>query len=155
MSAVALRWLRLLLAAVPMAMVVVTVLDVLGRRIDRPLPGAIEIIELLMGLLVFGALPLVTAERGHVTVSLFDEMLGPRLLLWRDRLVAGLSAVVLGVVAWRLADKGAELFGFGDRSTYLGVPLAPLALFMALMAAASALLLLREALVPPPGRSAS
>ncbi len=62
----------ILLAAVPLAMVVVTVLDVVGRRLDRPLPGAIEIIELLMGALVFGALPAVTASRAPAASNTAD-----------------------------------------------------------------------------------
>ncbi len=135
----------ILLAAVPLAMVVVTVLDVVGRRLDRPLPGAIEIIELLMGALVFGALPAVTAERGHVTVGLFDGAMGPAVRRLRDRLVALVSAAVLAAIAWRLAAKAVELAGFGDRSTYLSVPLAPFAAFMAAMAALSAAVLLRDA----------
>lgn len=142
------RTLGVMLAAVPLAMVAVTCLDVIGRRFDRPLPGAIEIIELLMGVLVFGALPLVTAERGHVTVALFDERLAPRLRWWRDRVVALVSAAVLAVIGWRLVAKAVELAGFGDRSTYLGVPLAPLAFFMAAMAAVAALALLRDAFAP-------
>jgi TRAP-type C4-dicarboxylate transport system permease small subunit len=144
------RPLAALLAAVPLAMVAVTVADVVGRRFDRPLPGAIEIIELLMGVLVFGALPGVTAERGHVTVGLFDERLGAAARRVRDRFVALLSAAVLATIAWRLAAKTMELAGFGDRSTYLGVPLAPLAGFMALMTAVAVVELLRQAWAPGP-----
>ncbi len=148
------RPLAVLLAAVPLAMVAVTVADVVGRRFDRPLPGAIEIIELLMGLLVFGALPGVTAERGHVTVGLFDGALGAAARRVRDRLVALLSAAVLAVIAWRLVAKTVELAGFGDRSTYLGVPLAPMAGFMALMAAWAVVELLRQAASPGAPREA-
>ena len=55
------------------------------------------------------------------------------------------AAAVLAAIAWRLAAKAVELAGFGDRSTYLSVPLAPFAAFMAAMAALSAAVLLRDA----------
>jgi TRAP-type C4-dicarboxylate transport system permease small subunit len=149
------RLLGAALAAVPLAMVAVTCLDVVGRRFNAPLPGAIEIIELLMGVLVFGALPLVTADRGHVTVGLFDERLGERLRALRDRVIGLLSAAVVAVIAWRLFAKALETASFGDRSAYLGVPLAPLGFFMAAMAAASVAVLLLHALRPAPAQAAA
>lgn len=132
-----------LVAVVPMAMVLVTCLDVVGRRFDLPLPGAIEIVELLMGLLVFGALPLVTADREHVTVSLVDDLLiGPGLRQIRDRLVCAVSAAIVAVIAWQLFRKAFETASFGDRSAYLGLPLAPLAFFMAGMTAVTVAVLI-------------
>ena len=131
-----------LVAIVPMAMVLVTCLDVVGRRFDLPLPGAIEMVELLMGLLVFGALPLVTADREHVTVSLVDDLIGPGLRQIRDRLVCAVSAAIVAVIAWQLFRKAFETASFGDRSAYLGLPLAPLAFFMAGMTAVTVAVLI-------------
>jgi TRAP-type C4-dicarboxylate transport system permease small subunit len=155
MSGPAGRLLHAALAAVPLAMVAVTCLDVVGRRFGVPLPGAIEIIELLMGVLVFGALPLVTADRGHVTVGLFDERLSARFRALRDRVVGLASAGVVAVIAWRLFAKALETASFGDRSNYLALPLAPLVFFMAAMAAASVAILLLQALRPgtPPAHA--
>ena len=145
MMRAAYRWLATLVAVVPMAMMIVTCLDVVGRRFDRPLPGAIEMIELAMGLLVFGALPLVTADREHVTVGLLDHRLSPRWRRVRDAAVAAISAAVVGVIAWRLALKAVEAASFGDRSTYLGVPMAALTWFMAGAAALAAGVLVAQA----------
>lgn len=136
--------LSVLVSMVPLAMLAVTCLDVIGRRFDRPLPGAIEMIELLMGLLVFGALPLVTVDRGHVTVGLFDSLFSGRLRRVHDAVVSALSAGVVAVISWRLFIKAGEVAAFGDRSAYLGVPMGVLAYFMAAAAALTAIVLLTQ-----------
>ena len=145
--------LGIVVAAVPLLMVVITCDDVIGRRIDRPLPGAIEMIELLMGVLVFGALPMVTADREHVTVGLFDGALGKSIRLLRDRVVNIVSAAVVAVIAWRLFAKAIEMAKFGDASNYLGLPLAPLAFFMAAMTAVTVCALVLHAVRTPGARS--
>lgn len=112
------------------ALMSVTVVDVIGRyAFDTPLPGAFEMTELLLGALVFAALPLVGRAGAHVEVDLLAGLLPPRLsaaLLW----IAGLvSAAVLAFFAWRLVHLGLQQHQDGTRSISLGIPFAPLAMF--------------------------
>jgi hypothetical protein len=50
------------------------------------------------------------------------------------------SVVVLSVLSWRILETAAYLGGFNETTTFLKIPKAPLAYFLGLMAAFSALL---------------
>jgi len=127
------------MAVVLFIMMLVTIVDVAGRYgFNAPLPGAVEITELLMGLLVFGGLPLVTLHEEHVTISLLDGLIRGRAKRVQRAIVSQISAVLVAFIAWRLVIRGRELASYGDRSSYLGVPLAPVAYFMSVMAALTA-----------------
>ncbi|RVV97526.1 TRAP transporter small permease [Mesobaculum littorinae] len=112
------------------ALMAVTGLDVIGRYlVDAPLPGAFELTEMILGALVFAALPLVGRSGGHVEVDLLTTLLPDRIgrgLLW---LAAVVAAGVLLVFAWRLGALGLQQAEDGTRSISLGLPFAPLALF--------------------------
>jgi TRAP-type C4-dicarboxylate transport system permease small subunit len=85
------------------AMMVLTFLDVSGRKLfTSPIYGAYEVTEFMMGVLIFCALPLVTAREGHVTIDIMDHFV-PRGAMKGQRIfISLLSAAVLGVIAWRL-----------------------------------------------------
>lgn len=90
------------------AMMALTFVDVTGRKLTgaipyaKPVYGAYEITELLMGVLIFSALPLVTAREGHVTIDVFDRYVPAGLRRAQRVIVLGLSAVALAVIGWRL-----------------------------------------------------
>ena len=85
------------------AMIVLTFLHVSGRKLfTSPIYGAYEVTEFMMGVLIFCALPLVTAREGHVTIDIMDHFV-PRGAMKGQRIfISLLSAAVLGVIAWRL-----------------------------------------------------
>ncbi|MDX1375817.1 MAG: TRAP transporter small permease [Burkholderiales bacterium] len=85
------------------AMMVLTFLDVSGRKlIASPIYGAYEVTEFMMGVLIFCALPLVTAREGHVTIDIMDHFV-PRGAMTGQRIAINLiSAAVLGVITWQL-----------------------------------------------------
>ena len=73
-------------ATVLFAMMVLTFVDVTGRKLfTRPVYGAYEITEFLMGMLIFCALPLVTAREGHVSIDVLDHLVPA----WFRALAAG------------------------------------------------------------------
>ncbi|MGE3246161.1 MAG: TRAP transporter small permease, partial [Beijerinckiaceae bacterium] len=70
--------LKLIMAIVMFAMMVVTTVDVIGRYLfNAPIPGGFEIVQYLMAFIVFAALPLTTASNSHLSVSLLSGKLGP------------------------------------------------------------------------------
>src|SRR5215212_1360096 len=86
-----------------------TFFDVLGRKFaSNSIPGSLEMTELLMVVVIFGALPLVSRRGEHVE---FDS-LDPYLPLWVRRaqwvLVQLLCAVVLLALAWLMWRTGAQ-----------------------------------------------
>lgn len=127
-------------AVLVFAMMCVTVADVIGRYgFNRPLPGAFEMTEVMLGIVIFVALPLVTLENGHVTVSLITERLSPRARRAQGALVSLFSAAILAVVAWRLQRHAFQLSSYGDVTIFLRLPKGPVAYLMAGLAALGAL----------------
>ena len=58
------------------SMVAMTFVDVLGRRLfNTPVFGANDITEHLMAAIIFSGLPLLTGQRGHLSIDLFDKWL--------------------------------------------------------------------------------
>lgn len=144
--------LRLIASVLLFAMMVVTFVDVVGRYVfARPLTGAFELTEVLLGLLIFAGLPIVTWRRAHVAVDLVTSRLPgrPRALL--ARLAAVVTAGVLALIAWRLGVTASDLTAYGDATVFLGIPLGPVAGAMAALAAVAALLAVIRAVGRAPG----
>ena len=129
-------------------MMALTVADVFGRYLlNRPIPGAFEVTEISLAIVIFVALPLVTLENGHIIVSLITERISPRAQRIQGSVAAGISAVVLVMIAWRLLRHGIQLMSYGDVTIFLRLPKGPLAFIMAaltvLAAGAAAVLAVR------------
>lgn len=138
--AAATRLLQLVAALLLLVMMAVTFVDVIGRYVfNSPLPGAFELTEVLLALVVFVGLPIVTARREHVTVDLLTGRLPGRLRQGLARAALAVTAGVLAVFAWRLGLLGRDYSSYGDATVYLGIPLGPVAVVMAVLAGISAL----------------
>lgn len=135
-----------LAATLLLGLMAVTGIDVVGRYLlNAPLSGAFEMTELLLGALVFVALPLVSRAGAHVEVDLLVHALPPGLQRSTGLLAAAVSALVLCWFAWTLFGLMINQWHEGARSVSLGVPLAPFAALGTLACLASALFgLLRE-----------
>ena len=122
-----------------LAMVALTFVDVLGRRLfNTPVFGANDITEHLMAVIIFAGLPLLTAQRAHLSIDLFDHwLLRPGWRLWH-RVVDGLIAAVLGLIAWEYALAVAEAQAINEVSQALLIPRAWMYAFMAVTAALAA-----------------
>lgn len=133
-------------AVLLVVMLAITSVDVIGRYFfNAPLRGAFEISEVAMALLIFAGLPLVCLERGHVSMTMLTEYLGPRGRRIQAVATNLVSAVVLGVLAWQLWKLATRLLGYGDATLFLGIPLGPVAILMGALAGLSGLLLLVNA----------
>ncbi len=123
--------------------VLLTCVDVVGRYLlNRPLTGAFELSEMAMGALVFASLPLVTLRRQQVTVDLLDWLVPAG---WRTAQEAAanlVAALCVGVVAWRLWVKAAEMLGNGETTAVLKIPMYPLVYAMAGLSCLTAIVIL-------------
>ncbi|XOT96208.1 TRAP transporter small permease [Alcaligenes pakistanensis] len=112
----------------------ITTVDVIGRYVfHAPLLGAYEASELLLGVLIFAALPRVTWHQQHLTVSLIDAWLGPVARRIQQFVINVISTVMLAVLTVYLWNHANELAGYGDMSNALQVPIAPFAYIIAIM----------------------
>jgi TRAP-type C4-dicarboxylate transport system permease small subunit len=128
-------------ATVLLAMMVLTFVDVFGRYVlNRPLPGGFEVTQILLVLLIFAGLPLVTRREEHVQVTLLSDLLPATARRIQAAAVNMLIAGLLGVVAWRLWHVAERALSFGDTTSYLRIPMAPVVYAAAGLAAMAALL---------------
>lgn len=105
----------------------VTLVDVTGRYVfSNPIDGGVEIIEFLLGLLIFSALPLVIVKNAHITVQLFDGFMSAGFKRIRDAVVLLANAAVLAFVTERMWSTGLEMAEYDDISLHLQVPMAPI-----------------------------
>ena len=126
-----------------MGLAALTVVDVVGRYVfTAPLPGAFELTQLMLGALVFAALPLATMTGEHVAVDALYDASPPRVQTAMMWLCGAATTAALWVIAWRLAAYSARLANDEAVTDALLVPLAPLGWFAAGMAALSGLLAL-------------
>jgi TRAP-type C4-dicarboxylate transport system permease small subunit len=137
--------LGLLVAVVLFYLMALRCIDVVGRYgFNAPVPGASELTGLGLALLIFGALPIVTAHSEHVSVSLLEMLIGQRSRRVERFFLLTTSVLVLTVVAWRLWVKAGVLASYSDSTSYLRVPLAPFAYFMSAMTAAAAIVVVLQ-----------
>ncbi|MDX3895262.1 TRAP transporter small permease [Pusillimonas sp.] len=123
-----------------MVMMVLTFIDVIGRYFfHSPVNGVYELTEVLLAFVVFFALPLVTLENGHITVSLFDPWFKGVGRKIKELLISLMMVFVQAVMTWRLGLQARDLVSYGDASMFLQIPYGWVACAMAAMAAISTL----------------
>ncbi|MCJ7873246.1 TRAP transporter small permease subunit [Phaeobacter sp. J2-8] len=118
------------------AMVVITCAEVILRYFfNSPVFGSAEMIQMLLGVVVFGGMFAVTRDRGHVNVSLFEPLLlkhfrrGYRGIFDVMTLVGTVG--VAGILVWRVWD----LTHYPENSIVLRLPMIWIIAAMAGLAA--------------------
>ncbi len=135
--------LKVFVAVVLFLLMVLTCVDVVGRYVfTAPVPGASELTQFGMGLLIFGTLPLVTVRREHVSIELLSLIVGDRSGSVQAVVMEATSLIALVLMAWQLWMRGLGLMRYSDSSIYLGIPLAPMAFFMSVMSGLAVVALL-------------
>jgi TRAP-type transport system small permease protein len=132
-----------LISALPVALIVaLTFIDVFGRYVfSSPVRGSVEIIEQAMALVIFTALPLVTRQRQHVSVGLFEGQRKGLARAIRLTLCDAISTLALAVLTWRLLVQAREDWDSDAASVVLGLPQAPLGFALTALAATSTVLM--------------
>lgn len=137
------RGLGLIAAFVLFAMMALTVVDVTGRyAFNSPVAGGFEVMQFLLAILVFTALPIVSHERGHITVSLLDALFKGAARRIQQFGVLLVSAVAMAVIAQRMWDQGNVLSDTEAITGFLQWPIAPVAYAMSVLAAVALALIL-------------
>ncbi|POF30907.1 TRAP transporter small permease [Roseibium marinum] len=87
---------------------------VLRNALNSPIPATYEIVtHYYMIALAFIPLAWVEKGGGMVQVEVFETFLGPRGLVWSDRLVALLSSVIYAALAWFTLQTALRNFDTG------------------------------------------
>jgi TRAP-type C4-dicarboxylate transport system permease small subunit len=130
-----------LLAAVALfAIMALTLVDVSGRKLlSQSVPGSLELTELLMVLVIFGALPLVSLRGEHVVFDSLDAWLPAGVRRLQQGLVDAVCMLALLGLAWLMWEKGLQMAEYGDTTAQLLWPLAPFVYVMAVLCALTGL----------------
>ena len=134
--------LGLVTALILACIMLLTCADVAGRYVlSKPVPGALEVTELMMGALIFASLPLVTLRQQQVTIDLFEPFIPKFVKPALHVLIQLVGGLCLAVISWRLWVRAGQMMDQGDITAVLQISVWPLVYFMSLLAAVTALIL--------------
>lgn len=126
--------------------------DVIGRKyFNHSIPGALELTEILMVAVIFGALPLVSWRGEHIVFDSLDGVIPRALKGVQHRLVHLLCAGTFAFLGLQLVKRAERFAEYGEVTAHLGLSLAPVAWLMAGLLAATGLVHLFFVVVLPPG----
>jgi TRAP-type C4-dicarboxylate transport system permease small subunit len=132
------------------AIMALTFLDVAGRKLlDNSIPGSLELTELLMVIVIFGALPLVSLRGEHVLFDSLDSSLPPRVLQAQKAVIHLLIAGALLGLGWLMWRTAGEFLQTGETTAQLKLLKAPFIYGMAVLCAVSGLVHLVLIVRPP------
>lgn len=128
--------------------------DVSGRKfLSNSITGALEVTEILMVVVIFGALPLVSWRSEHVVFDSLDSLIPKGLKRLQARLVHLVCTGVFTLLAWLLTRRAARFAEYGETTVQLQLAMAPVAWAMAALLLLTALVHLAFVVWPPaPGR---
>ena len=136
-------------ASVLFLMMLITAVDVVGRYVfNTPLPGGFEVTELLLAALIYCGLPLVSRRREHIVIDTFDPYFSPRLKRALDMIAEVICALTLAGVGYLIFKRAVRVADYGDTTTVLKLPLAPIVYLMGVMIVIAAVIHLTLIFVP-------
>lgn len=139
----------LLAAATLFVLMVLTFADVIMRStFSAPIEAATELTRIAMAVIVFSALPVVSARADHIVVDLLDPLFHRAGI---ERILEGLIMLVCGVLlywpAMRSFDLAARANNYGDLTEYLSIPVFYITWFIAFMTLVTAISMALRGLV--------
>ncbi|WP_240606680.1 TRAP transporter small permease [Limnohabitans parvus] len=123
-----------------LAIMLLTFLDVSGRKLlSQSITGSLELTELLMVVVIFGALPLVSLKGEHVVFDSLDAVLPAWFQRLQRALVDIVCAALLMGLAYLMWNTGAEFAVTGETTAQLKITKAPFIQGMGLLCGLTAL----------------
>lgn len=130
-------------AALLAGMMAVTFADVIGRYfLNAPISGSDEIIGLMMGGVMFAALPRITRDEEHITVDLLEKLYRGRAKAVRRALILVGGFVMYATIAALLFQHGEERRAVGGETLNFRLPEAPFYYVFAALCALTCLAML-------------
>ena len=118
------------------AIMVLTFFDVSGRKfLSHSITGSLELTELLMVVVIFGALPLVSRKGEHVVFDSLDSFWPTGFVKFQKSLVNFLCSMALLALGWLMISTGIDFASFGETTAQLKIPKAPFIMGMGFMCA--------------------
>jgi TRAP-type C4-dicarboxylate transport system permease small subunit len=100
-------------------MMMLTVVDVIGRYLKHPIFGSVELVGFLAAIIVATALPYTHKVDGHVGVEILVRLLSKRKQIIIDIITQTISLVLFSLVTWQMFLYAEELKRTGEVSMNL------------------------------------
>jgi TRAP-type C4-dicarboxylate transport system permease small subunit len=117
------------------AMMSLTVADVILRFFRRPILGTYEIVGLMGAVVIAFAMPHTTLQRGHVAVEIVVSSLSTSTRAIVSLVTRILSIILFALIAWECFCYGNDLKAAGEVSMTLRLPFYPILYGIAFAAA--------------------
>jgi TRAP-type C4-dicarboxylate transport system permease small subunit len=130
-------------------MMMITAVDVAGRYLlNKPLPGGLELTEMMLAALIYCGLPLVSKRREHIVIDTFDPWMSKRFKRRLDVFADIVCSITLAGIGWLIFNRAVRVAEYGDTTSVLTLPLAPVAYLMGVMIVVTAAIHLWLIFVP-------
>ncbi len=130
----------LLSGAALFAIMALTFFDVGGRKLmSQSIPGSFELTELLMVVVIFGAIPLVSMRGEHVVFDSLDSHLPAGVRRAQGIIVHALIGTALLALGYLMFKTGQQFAINGDNTAQLKIDKAPFIYGMGLLSAITGL----------------
>ncbi len=105
-------------------MALITMISIFGRTLlDRPIPGDIELAQLLTAFAISSFLPWCQVQKAHVFVDFFTTSTSPTVQHTLQRFGLLLLAVIFGVLAWRTMMAAGSALQTSETTMLLSIPI--------------------------------
>lgn len=128
-----------------LALMALTFVDVMGRKFWVSVPGAVEMSEILMVVVLFAGLPLVAWHAEHVCFELVDKLYRGRAAIWSRVFMDLFCALAFGALGWATWGFAGRTMDDAEVTVYLKWPVGWFVYLMAVLLAAAALMHLLRA----------
>ena len=126
--------LEAIVAVIVIAMVLLISVDVVLRYFfHSPIIGSFELIRFMMALLIFSAIPLVSARNEQISISLMDNLFHGSAKRFQTIIIGAVNCGALGLIAYLLIQQGSSLSKLGKTTGDLKLPMGLLAYTMAML----------------------
>jgi TRAP-type transport system small permease protein len=127
-----LQWSSGLMAAMALfSLMWLTLIDVSGRKfLNHSVPGGLELTEILMVVVIFGALPLVSWRNEHVVFDSLDAYIPQWLKGVQARAVHLVCAGTFAFLAYLMTTRAQRFAEYGDTTVHLQLSISPIAWLM-------------------------
>jgi len=104
-------------------MMLLTVVDVIGRFFKHPIFGSVELVGFLATIVVAAALPYTHKVDGHVGVEILVRLLSKKAQIRIDIFTRALSLVLFSLITWQMFLYAMDIKETGEVSMNLEFPI--------------------------------
>jgi TRAP-type C4-dicarboxylate transport system permease small subunit len=115
--------LKLIGAVALTIMMMLTVVDVIGRFFKSPIFGSVELVGFLATIVVAAALPYTYKMDGHVGVEILVRLLPDKPQIWIDIVTRTLTLVLFILITWQMFLYAEDIQHTGEVSMNLQFPI--------------------------------